>query len=96
MKDVPPGGIWILRLLAYKEFKHYRLSVNTRAGKHFDLHIVISNNPEFRPNPDTFYWRGLTCRFPALGQRSLHCLASSRPNLGLLSTRVYRRPNSMG
>jgi len=85
MKDVPPGGIWILRLLAYKEFKHYRLSVNTRAGKHFDLHIVISNNPEFRPNPDTFYWQASLAGFP-FGAAVASLLGSSRPNLGLLST----------
>ncbi|MCX6287236.1 MAG: AMP-binding protein [Bacteroidetes bacterium] len=85
MKDVPVGGIWILRLLAYKEFKHYRLSVNTRAGKHFDLHFVISNNPEFRPNPDTFYWQASLAGFP-YGAAVASLLGSSRPNLGLLST----------
>ncbi len=85
LKDVPPGGIWVLRLLAYKEFKHYRLSVNTKAGKHFDLHFVISNNPEFRPNPDTFYWQASLAGFP-YGAAVASLLGSSRPNLGLLST----------
>lgn len=85
LKDVPPGGIWILRLLAYKEFKHYRLSVNTKAGKHFDLHFVISNNPSFRPNPDTFYWQASLAGFP-YGAAVASLLGSSRPSLGLLST----------
>ena len=85
LKDVPPGGIWILRLLAYKEFKHYRLSVNTKAEKHFDLHIVISNNPEFRPNPDTFYWQASLAGFP-FGAAVASLMGSSRPKLGLLST----------
>ncbi|MCX6281328.1 MAG: AMP-binding protein [Bacteroidetes bacterium] len=85
LKDVPKGGIWILRLLAYKEFKHYRLSVNTRAGKHFDLHVVISNNPEFKPNPDTFYWQASLAGFP-YGAAVASLLGSSRPGLGLLST----------
>jgi len=85
LKDVPAGGIWLLRLLAYKEFKHYRLSVNTKAGKHFDLHFVISNNPEFRPNPDTFYWQASLAGFP-YGPAVASLLGSSRPNLGLLST----------
>jgi len=85
LKDVPRGGIWILRLLAYKEFKHYRLSINTKAGKHFDLHFVISNNPEFRPNPDTFYWQASLAGFP-FGAAVASLLGSSRPNLGLLST----------
>ena len=85
LKDVPPGGIWILRLLAYKEFKHYRLSINTKAGKHFDLHFVISNNPEFRPDPDTFYWQASLAGFP-YGPAVASLLGSSRPGLGLLST----------
>ncbi len=85
LKDVPAGGIWILRLLAYKEFKHYRLSVNTKAGKHFDLHFVISNNPSFKPNPDTFYWQASLAGFP-YGAAVASLLGSSRPNLGLLST----------
>jgi len=85
LKDVPPGGIWILRLLAFKEFKHYRLSVNTKAGKHFDLHIVISNNPEYKPNPDTFYWQASLAGFP-YGAAVASLMGSSRPNLGLLST----------
>ncbi len=85
LKDVPASGIWILRLLAYKEFKHYRLSINTKAGKHFDLHFVISNNPEFRPNPDTFYWQASLAGFP-FGAAVASLLGSSRPSLGLLST----------
>ena len=85
LKDVSPGGIWILRLLAYKEFKHYRLSVNTKAGKHFDLHFVISNNPEFRPDPDTFYWQASLAGFP-YGPAVASLLGSSRPDMGLLST----------
>jgi long-subunit acyl-CoA synthetase (AMP-forming) len=85
LKDVPRGGIWILRLLAYKEFKHYRLSINTIQGKHFDLHIVISNDPAFRPEPDTFYWQASLAGFP-YGNAVSSLLGSSRPNLGLLST----------
>ncbi len=85
LKDAPPGGIWLLRLLAYKEFKHYRMSINTRAGKHFDLHFVISNNAKFKPNPDTFYWQASLAGFP-YGAAVASLLGSSRPNLGLLST----------
>ena len=85
LHDVPPGGIWILRLLAYKEFKHYRLGINTIQGKHFDLHIVLSNDPSFRPDPDTFYWQASLAGFP-FGTAVSSLLGSSRPGLGLLST----------
>jgi hypothetical protein len=85
LKDVPSNGIWVLRLQAYKEFRHYRLSITTRSGKHYDLHMVLSENPDFRPKPDTFYWLASLAGFPygpAVGPQ----LGSSRPNLGILST----------
>ncbi len=85
LNDVPEKGIWVLRLLAFKEFKHYRLSINTSSGKHFDLHMVLSENPQFRPNPDTFYWLASLAGFP-YGPAVAPILGSSRPNLGVLTT----------
>ena len=85
LDEISDGGIWILRLLAYKEFKHYRLSINTIAGKHFDLHIVLSENPDFRPNPDMFYWSASLAGHP-YGPAVAPYLGSSRPDLGILST----------
>jgi long-chain acyl-CoA synthetase len=83
--EVPRNGIWILRLLAMKQFNHYRLSINTKTGKHYDLHIVMSNDPGFRPEPDTFYWMASLAGFP-YGPSVAPFLGSSRPNLGILST----------
>ncbi len=85
LADVPAKGIWILRLLAYKEFKHYRLSINTVEGKHFDLHMVFSENPAYRPQPDTFYWLASLAGFP-YGPAVAPLLGSSRPSLGVLTT----------
>ena len=85
LKDVPGNGIWVFRLQAYKEFRHYRLSINTKTGKHYDLHMVMSENPDFRPKPDTFYWLASLAGFP-FGPAVGPFLGSSRPNLGILST----------
>ncbi len=85
LDDVSDKGIWILRLLAFKEFKHYRLSINTKDGKHFDLHMVMSENPDFRPRPETFYWLASLAGFP-YGAAVAPMLGSSRPNLGVLTT----------
>jgi long-subunit acyl-CoA synthetase (AMP-forming)/predicted GNAT family acetyltransferase len=85
LKDIPVNGIWVLRLQAYKEFRHYRLGINTISGKHYDLHMVMSENPEFRPKPDTFYWLASLAGFP-YGPPVGPFLGSSRPNLGVLST----------
>ncbi len=85
LKNVVDKGIWILRLLAFKEFKHYRLAINTVEGKHFDLHMVLSENPDFRPRPETFYWLASLAGFP-YGPAVAPMLGSSRPNLGVLTT----------
>jgi len=85
LHQIPAKGIWILRLLAYKEFKHYRLSINTIEGKHFDMHMVMSENPGFRPRPETFYWLASLAGFP-YGPAVAPRLGSSRPNLGVLTT----------
>ncbi|MGA3013330.1 MAG: GNAT family N-acetyltransferase [Bacteroidales bacterium] len=85
LDEVPNNGIWVLRLQAYKEFRHYRLSINTKSSKHYDLHMVMSENPDFRPKPDTFYWLASLAGFP-YGPPVGPFLGSSRPNLGILST----------
>ena len=85
LKDVPPNGIWILRLQAHKEFKHYRLSINTTSEKHFDLHLVMSEDPRDQPGPATFYWLASLAGFP-YGPTVAPLLGSSRPDLGILTT----------
>lgn len=85
LTEVPDNGIWVLRLQAFKDFKHYRISVNTTTGKHFDLHMVMSENPDFIPKPETFYWMASLSGFP-FGPAVTSQLGSSRPNLGILST----------
>ena len=85
LKDIPEGGIWILRLQSHKEFRHYRVSINTVYGKHFDLHMVMSENPDFRPKTGTFYWLASLASFP-FGPPVAPFLGSSRPDLGILTT----------
>ncbi len=85
LAEVPDSGIWVLRLLAFKEFKHYRLSINTTTEKHFDIHLVMSETSDFRPKPDTFYWLASLAGFPQ-GPAVAPMLGSSRPGLGILTT----------
>ncbi|HPS62508.1 MAG TPA: GNAT family N-acetyltransferase [Bacteroidales bacterium] len=86
LPQVAVKGIWVIRLLAFKEFKHYRLSINTVEGKHFDLHMVMSENPDAAPpRPETFYWLASLAGFP-YGTAVAPLLGSSRPGLGVLTT----------
>jgi len=83
--NIPENGIWVMRLLAFKEFNHYRLSINTRDGNHYDLHMVLSENPKFRPNHDLFYWLASLAGFP-YGPAVAPILGSNKPTHGALST----------
>ncbi|MGE5425250.1 MAG: AMP-binding protein [Syntrophothermus sp.] len=85
LEEVPQEGIWIMRLLAFKDFNHYRVGINTKEGKHYDLHIVMSENPDFVPKMDTFYWMASMSGFP-FGPAVTSRLGASRPKLGILST----------
>ncbi len=44
LRDVPDNGIWISRVRSYRNTKHYRMSINTKTGKHFDIHITFDDN----------------------------------------------------
>jgi len=87
LDEVPDHGIWILRMVSFKEFLHFRLSINTVTGKHFDLHMVMSEKPGYRPKPDTFYWLASLAGFP-YGPSVAPLLGSSRPGLGVLTTQL--------
>ncbi len=85
LSGIPAQGIWVMRLQAFKAFNHYRISINTKSGKHFELHMVLSEDPSFRPNNDTFYWMASLAGFP-YGPAVAPFLGSSRPLLGALTT----------
>jgi len=82
---VPDNGIWVLRMLAFKEFNHYRLSINTRDGRHYDLHVVLSLSKRFRPDYGLFYWLASLAGYPD-GAAVAPLLGSNKPDFGVLST----------
>lgn len=82
---VPENGIWVLRMLAFKGFHHYRVSITTGSEHHFDLHVVLSDSPDFRPNPDLFYWLASLAGHP-FGPTVAPVLGSNKPGHGALST----------
>ena len=85
LEDVPENGIWVLRMLAFKEYNHYRLSINTGSEQHFDLHVVLSESPVFKPNHDLFYWLASMAGHP-YGPTVAPILGSNKPGHEALST----------
>ncbi len=41
LEDIPDFGIWISKIRSYTNSMLFRMSINTKQGKHFDLHISI-------------------------------------------------------
>ncbi len=85
LNEISNSGIWITRLQSYKDYRHYRLSINTNTGKHFDLHLVASQNLDETPDPDTVYWLTSIAGY-AYGLPTLPNLGCSIPEEGFLST----------
>jgi len=85
MQLVAEKGIWIIKLLALKNFTHYRISINTSLGKHYDLHLVLSENLSTKTNVETFLLMASVSGYP-LGATVLPALGYSWSDMGVLTT----------
>jgi len=54
--EIPPNGIWIAQVFSILENRVYRASVNTRAGKHYDLLLGTATDREDTSVLETTYW----------------------------------------
>ncbi|MBN1253060.1 MAG: GNAT family N-acetyltransferase [Bacteroidales bacterium] len=86
LSQVPKGGIWISRLVSFREYRHYRLSINTIQGKHFDLHMVVSKQMKPEPNYESLYWIATISGYP-FGSKPLPALGCSMLSLGIRTTK---------
>lgn len=83
---VPKNGIWISRLMSFHEYRHYRLSINTIQGKHFELHMVVSKLMKPEPNYESLYWLSSISGHP-FGAKTLPTLGCSRMSYGIRTTK---------
>ncbi len=54
--DVPHSGIWVSRILSQHQFDLFRVGINLRSGKHFDLLLVVGEVMSRARVRDTIYW----------------------------------------
>jgi long-chain acyl-CoA synthetase len=84
LADIGPGGIWISRILSLHEYSRYRVSVNTRQGKHFDIQLIIREDIDEGWVMETIFWmiaiHGYPHGAPVLGR-----FGCCRPELGAIS-----------
>ena len=86
LKHVEKGGIWISRLVSFKEYRHYRLSINTVQGNHYDLHMVVSKEMKPEPNYESLYWLAAISGYP-FNSVPLPALGCSMLKLGIRTTK---------
>jgi len=55
MSQISENSIWISRIKSYRNTKHYRMSINTLKGKHYDLHISIDEKLKTKQGLETLY-----------------------------------------
>ncbi|HEX2869198.1 MAG TPA: GNAT family N-acetyltransferase [Ignavibacteriales bacterium] len=56
LKQVPPEGIWISRILSPHNSFLYRISINTVYDKHYDLMLLIKDDITRSAVRETIYW----------------------------------------
>jgi long-chain acyl-CoA synthetase len=84
LQEIGRNGIWVSRIISRYEDSRYRLSVNTKAGKHFDLQLIINETSDFERIQETIYWYIVLKGYP-FGTSMLPNFGCCRPELGALS-----------
>lgn len=63
-KDIPAGGIWISRAHSVSSSPDYRVSINTAAGRHFDLKLFLKGLPWTEAERRTVLWSAFLSDHP--------------------------------
>jgi len=84
ISEIPPNGIWIAQVFSFLQAQVYRMSVNTRGGRHYDLLIATAADTEEASVVETTHW------MLALGERVdsrpvVRQFGAYRPELGAFS-----------
>lgn len=84
VSEIPPNGIWIAQVFSILENRVYRMSVNTKGGKHYDLLLGTASPGEEDSVLETTHW------MLALGGRAdsppvVRQFGCYRPELGAFS-----------
>lgn len=84
--QIPDKGLWISRLKSFGNFKHFRLSINTTHGKHFDLHFMINKSIRLNVGAKTVHWLAAISGYP-FATLSMPALGCYRPKDGALTSK---------
>ena len=82
--EVEPDGIWISRLPPFDARSSFRVVVNVRPGRRYDLRVVLMDAPEAAEWRETLYWHLAIAHSPT-GRKILPDIGCIRPALGAMS-----------
>lgn len=82
--DIPPGGVWVSRTYALPQPSHYRVSINTTGGSHYDLLIILRDDLDDVEVMRTFFWVIALRAYP-IGTTVTPRFGCLRPDLGAVS-----------
>ena len=82
---VPENEIWVSKLPSFFYYRKYRLSINTKSGKHFDLCLMLNDKLNEPYGLETIYLWAAISGHP-YGSLSLPALGCSQPRMGALSS----------
>jgi predicted GNAT family acetyltransferase len=84
--EIPERGIWVTKIGSVRDFDHYRISLNTVHGKHFDLHFMLAPVLRTPQGMETVYWHAAIASHP-YASNSLPGLGCHSVQYGALATR---------
>lgn len=84
LNQVEENGIWISRLQSSHYYLLYRMSINTKNGKHFDLQLVLREILQDTEVRKAVHWLEAVAGYP-FGPPVLPPLGCYRPELGARS-----------
>jgi len=84
LDEIGPNGIWVSRIISAYESSRYRVSINTRAGKHFDVQLWLRNDIDQVAVQEMIFWYIALRGYP-FGTPMLPPFGCCRPELGAIS-----------
>jgi long-chain acyl-CoA synthetase len=84
VRQVPPSGIWVSRILSHHQFDLFRAGINLHDGKHYDLLLVVGGDFHAPQVRDTIYWMMALSDHPSQDS-AVPRFGAYRPDLKVMS-----------
>jgi long-chain acyl-CoA synthetase len=91
LEEIADDGLWVTRIQSRGVYQLYRLSVNTRRERHFDLLVILRGDMDADAVTLTNHWMVAIGEHPT-GDRTLPRFGCVRADLAAMSLEFVREP----